>query len=93
MIAALQHGLVSDSELKSLLHLIRSPDVSILNTIVLWYDTKCIAQSHFLKVPSLPFHTLVSVLSKFPADEDSKVFWSFSVRDLLYGESLLFSCP
>jgi hypothetical protein len=29
MIAALQHGLVSDAELRSLLHLIRSPDVCI----------------------------------------------------------------
>ncbi|KAF7797063.1 hypothetical protein EIP86_008255 [Pleurotus ostreatoroseus] len=60
------HGLISEPELKSLLHLIRSPD------------------SHFLKVPSLPFHSLISILSKFPTDDDSRVFWSNTVRDLLY---------
>lgn len=66
VIATLQQGLISDAELKSLLHLIRSPD------------------SHFLKVPSLPFHYLMSLLSKFPADDDSRVFWSGSVRDVFY---------
>lgn len=40
--------------------------------------------SHFLKVPSLPFHSLISLLSKFPADVDSRVFWSSSVRDQLF---------
>ncbi|KAK0192333.1 hypothetical protein F5146DRAFT_978738 [Armillaria mellea] len=40
--------------------------------------------AHFLKVPSLPFHSLISVLSKFPADIDSRVFWSVGLRDMLY---------
>ncbi|PCH45064.1 hypothetical protein WOLCODRAFT_133474 [Wolfiporia cocos MD-104 SS10] len=40
--------------------------------------------SHFLKVPSLPFHSLISILSKFPADDDSRVFWSSTLRDMLY---------
>ncbi|TDL24593.1 hypothetical protein BD410DRAFT_827106 [Rickenella mellea] len=40
--------------------------------------------SHFLKVPSLPFYWLVSILSKFPADVDSRVFWSATLRDLLH---------
>ncbi|KAJ7599274.1 hypothetical protein C8J56DRAFT_186239 [Mycena floridula] len=40
--------------------------------------------AHFLKVPSLPFHGLISILSKFPADADSRVFWSASLRDSLY---------
>ncbi|KAK0438324.1 uncharacterized protein EV420DRAFT_1585821, partial [Desarmillaria tabescens] len=40
--------------------------------------------AHFLKVPSLPFHSLISVLSKFPADVDSRVFWSVGLRDMLY---------
>lgn len=40
--------------------------------------------SHFLKVPSLPFHSLISILSKFPTDVDSRVFWSAGVRDMLY---------
>ncbi|KAK0232450.1 hypothetical protein EDD85DRAFT_911339 [Armillaria nabsnona] len=40
--------------------------------------------AHFLKVSSLPFHSLISVLSKFPADVDSRVFWSVGLRDMLY---------
>ncbi|KAF8906851.1 hypothetical protein CPB84DRAFT_1844312 [Gymnopilus junonius] len=40
--------------------------------------------SHFLKVPSLPFHSLISILSKFPTDVDSRVFWSANVRDALW---------
>ncbi|KAH8116125.1 hypothetical protein DFH11DRAFT_1742507 [Phellopilus nigrolimitatus] len=42
-------------------------------------------KSHFLKVPTLPFYTLVSILSKFPSDSDSRVFWSARLRDVLYG--------
>ncbi|THH08174.1 hypothetical protein EW145_g2885 [Phellinidium pouzarii] len=42
-------------------------------------------KSHFLKVPTLPFYTLVSILSKFPADSDSRVFYSGKLRDVLYG--------
>ncbi|KAI5120895.1 hypothetical protein M0805_002995 [Coniferiporia weirii] len=41
-------------------------------------------KSHFLKVPTLPFYTLVSILSKFPADSDSRVFYSGKLRDVLY---------
>ncbi|KAF8172645.1 hypothetical protein BJ912DRAFT_1025004 [Pholiota molesta] len=33
--------------------------------------------SHFLKVP---------ILSKFPTDADSRLFWSANVRDMLFGE-------
>ncbi len=88
VIAALQHGLISEPELKSLLHLIRSPDVSFdINDILSNSNPHAVIQSHFLKVPSLPFHSLISVLSKFPTDDDSRVFWSNPVRDLLYGES------
>lgn len=43
-------------------------------------------QSHFLKVPSLPFHSLISILCKFPTDVDSRVFWSANIRDILFGE-------
>ncbi|KAJ3765254.1 hypothetical protein FB446DRAFT_629246, partial [Lentinula raphanica] len=32
----------------------------------------------------LPFHSLLSVLSKFPADVDSRVFWSSSLRECLF---------
>ncbi|KAF9527407.1 hypothetical protein CPB83DRAFT_394674 [Crepidotus variabilis] len=66
LIGALEGGLLSDSEIVGLVHLIREPD------------------SHFLKVPSLPFHSLISWLSKFPTDVDSRVFWSASVRDHLF---------
>jgi len=66
VISTLQRGLISEAELNSLQHLIRSPD------------------SHFLKVPSLPFHSLISILSKFPSDDDSRVFWPSTLRDKLY---------
>ncbi|KAH8993638.1 hypothetical protein EDB86DRAFT_3064839 [Lactarius hatsudake] len=66
VVSALEHGLVSEAELKALLHLIRSPD------------------SHFLKVPSLPFYSLIGMLSKFPADVDSRLFWSGVSRDLMF---------
>ncbi|KAF8970368.1 hypothetical protein BDZ97DRAFT_1902071 [Flammula alnicola] len=41
--------------------------------------------SHFLKVPSLPFHSLISILTKLPTDVDSRVFWSANIRDRLFG--------
>ncbi|KAH7909874.1 hypothetical protein BJ138DRAFT_1102315 [Hygrophoropsis aurantiaca] len=66
LIEAFQASLMTETELASLLHLIRSPD------------------SHFLKVPSLPFHSLISILSKFPSDLDSRVFWSSALRDALF---------
>ncbi|KAJ8073850.1 hypothetical protein PM082_012128 [Marasmius tenuissimus] len=40
--------------------------------------------AHFLKVPCLPFHSLISILHKFPADVDSRVFWSGALRDVLF---------
>ncbi|KAF9226306.1 hypothetical protein BS17DRAFT_765324 [Gyrodon lividus] len=40
--------------------------------------------SHFLKVASLPFHSVISILSKFPADVDMRVFWSNELRDALF---------
>ncbi|RXW19467.1 hypothetical protein EST38_g6393 [Candolleomyces aberdarensis] len=63
---AIEVGLLTDSEINSLRHLIQSPD------------------SHFLKVPVLPFHSLVTLLCKFPPDIDSRVFWSASTRDKLF---------
>ncbi|OCB89126.1 hypothetical protein A7U60_g3725 [Sanghuangporus baumii] len=41
-------------------------------------------KSHFLKVPTLPFYSLASILSKFPVEGDSRVFWSSGLRDILY---------
>ncbi|KIY48478.1 hypothetical protein FISHEDRAFT_21033, partial [Fistulina hepatica ATCC 64428] len=66
VIRALETGLMTESEISSLLHLIKSPD------------------AHFLKVPCLPFYSLISILSKFPADIDSRVFWPTGLRDMLY---------
>ncbi|KAI6007862.1 hypothetical protein EDC04DRAFT_2907546 [Pisolithus marmoratus] len=40
--------------------------------------------SHFLKVPSLPFYFLISILSKFPAEIESGVYWSAGVTDVLF---------
>ncbi|KAF9254888.1 hypothetical protein L218DRAFT_1009168 [Marasmius fiardii PR-910] len=40
--------------------------------------------AHFLKVPCLPFHSLISILRKFPADVDSRVFWTRTLRDVLF---------
>jgi hypothetical protein len=42
-------------------------------------------QSHFLKVPSLPFHSLISVLAKFPATVNGHIPWSTTLRDSLFG--------
>ncbi|KAE9385448.1 hypothetical protein BT96DRAFT_840702, partial [Gymnopus androsaceus JB14] len=64
VVIALESGLMTESDVTSLLYLIRSPD------------------AHFLKVPSLPFHSLISVLAEFPADIDSRVFWTSSLLDL-----------
>ncbi|KAE9383559.1 hypothetical protein BT96DRAFT_1009016 [Gymnopus androsaceus JB14] len=35
-------------------------------------------------MPSLPSHSLISILAKFPADIDSRVFWTSPLRDLLF---------
>jgi hypothetical protein len=67
VIKTLEMVLVTNSELNSLMHLIRSPD------------------SHFLRVPELPFHALICMPVKFPAAVGSCVFWSgASVDELFY---------
>ncbi|KAE9393837.1 hypothetical protein BT96DRAFT_943645 [Gymnopus androsaceus JB14] len=43
-----------------------------------------IMTAHFLKVPLLPFHSLISIFAKFPADIDLEVFWTSFLRDLLF---------
>ncbi|KDQ21803.1 hypothetical protein BOTBODRAFT_169004 [Botryobasidium botryosum FD-172 SS1] len=40
--------------------------------------------SHFLKVPSLPVFALSSILAKFPAEDDSCVAWTLTLRDYLF---------
>ncbi|KAI0037140.1 hypothetical protein K488DRAFT_81365 [Vararia minispora EC-137] len=44
--------------------------------------------SHFLKVPSLPFHSLISILEKFPGDDGGRQFWTPALRDLLFDVTL-----
>jgi len=39
--------------------------------------------SHFVKVPSLPYHHLASILRKFPADNDSKVLHTSVIKKTL----------
>lgn len=45
-----------------------------------------VSQSHFLKVPSLPFHSLISILYKFPAGVDGHLPWPNAIRNMLFGE-------
>ncbi|KIJ24173.1 hypothetical protein M422DRAFT_195020, partial [Sphaerobolus stellatus SS14] len=40
--------------------------------------------SQFLKVSSLPFYYLISLLSTLPSDIDSQIFWSPQTRDSLF---------
>ncbi|KAI5988409.1 hypothetical protein EDD15DRAFT_2371426 [Pisolithus albus] len=44
--------------------------------------------SHFVEVPSLPFYFLTSILSKFPAEVESRAYWSAGVIDALFGRAL-----
>lgn len=76
---------MTESEIATMLYLIRSPDVSCMLSSTLVTVTLIFQQAHFLKVPSLPFYSLISMLAKFPADVDSRVFWSSGLRDILYG--------
>jgi len=80
---------MTENEISGLQHLIREPDVSDASNHASSLIDVFISQSHFLKVPSLPFHSLASLLAKFPTDIDSRVFWSAGVRDLLFGKSFL----
>ncbi|KIO32339.1 hypothetical protein M407DRAFT_18654 [Tulasnella calospora MUT 4182] len=43
-------------------------------------------ESHFLKVPTLPFYAIASILQKFPGsgDESSGLFWSCALRDRVF---------
>lgn len=58
------------------------PDVSVsLGGVDLSYF-----HSHFLKVSSPPFYSLIGTLSKSPANADSRLFWSGASRDLMFGK-------
>ena len=84
---ALTTGLTTNAELDALMYLIQSPDVGVLNERRWPFDLlNKLLQSRFLKVPSLPFYSLISILSKFPADQESRAYWSTGIRDALFGE-------
>ncbi|KAJ7048484.1 hypothetical protein C8F01DRAFT_1094781 [Mycena amicta] len=61
--------------------LLRESDLTDLLYLMRTQDAR------FVKAPGLPFHALINILAKFPTDRDSRVFWSASVRDLLYDVS------
>ena len=85
---ALSNGILSTLELESLVKLMENPKVRALLSVdfeALDANMTIDGQSHFLKSPCLPFYSLVSILSKFPSDRDSRVFWSASLRDVLFG--------
>lgn len=87
MVRTLENGLITLPEINGLLTLMKNPKVTRY-TITFFLGIILIMsweQSHFLKVPTLPFYSLVSILSKFPAEGDSRVFWSAKLRDVLYG--------
>ncbi|KAE9384014.1 hypothetical protein BT96DRAFT_784771, partial [Gymnopus androsaceus JB14] len=69
VIIALESGVMTESDVASLLYLIHLPDLIIL--------VRC----RPISLPFLPFHSFISI---FPADIDSRVFWTSSLRDLLY---------
>lgn len=75
---------MSKAELDSLLNLIQRPDVSWVPFAYRCSLIRFFLQSHFLKVASLPFHLLISILSKFPVDVDSRVFWEVKISDSLF---------
>ncbi|KAH8830647.1 hypothetical protein DL96DRAFT_1813663 [Flagelloscypha sp. PMI_526] len=41
-------------------------------------------ESHFLKVPTLPFYSLMSLLAKCPSDRDSRVFWNATLKGMVF---------
>ena len=84
MVRTLENGLITLSEIDALIALMKNPKVSVQTpTICVVFTNGHTLQSHFLKVPTLPFCSLTSILSKFPAEGDSRVFWSSKLRDLL----------
>lgn len=85
-VLALENGLITHAEINALLGLMKNPKVCVSYPVVSVSGfTDLYRQSHYLKVPTLPFYTLVSILSKFPADADSRVFYSGKLRDMLFG--------
>ncbi|KAE9388327.1 hypothetical protein BT96DRAFT_836392, partial [Gymnopus androsaceus JB14] len=72
VIIASESRVMTESDVASLLYLIRLPDLIIL------------VHRRPISLPSLPFHSLISILAKFPADINSRVFWTSSLHDLLF---------
>jgi hypothetical protein len=83
---AIREGLLTPKEVEDVLALLRKPDVSRPSPTPLDLTR---AQSHFVKVPSLPYHHLAGILRKFPADKDSKVLHTSMIKKTLIGTSTL----
>lgn len=83
---ALEGGLMTPRDMRGLKRLIESPNVRIfLLSHVARQGSDRSFQCHFVKVPTLPFFCLISLLQRFPSDQDSCVFWSHALRDDLFG--------
>ncbi|KAE9385423.1 hypothetical protein BT96DRAFT_801752, partial [Gymnopus androsaceus JB14] len=72
IIIALQSGVMTESDIASLLYLICLPDLIIL------------VRHRPISLPLLPFRSPISILAKSPADIDSQVFWTSSLCNLLF---------
>lgn len=75
---------MSLNEFDSLMNLMRNP--SVRSSAVALYDSmiNIHMQSHFLKVPSLPFYCVISLLTKFPTDEESCSLWDPNLLPFLF---------
>jgi hypothetical protein len=81
-----REGLLSWKEIEDILKLLRKPDVRFFVCVV-DNSSHLPPQSHFVKVPTLPYEHVMSILRKFPSDADSKVFRSPAVKDALFSKS------
>jgi len=76
---------MTPKEVEDVFALLRKPDVS-QHCNLLRSSLSC-TKSHFVKVPSLPYHHLAAILRKFPADMDSKVLHTSAIKRTLVGAS------
>ncbi|KAF8326674.1 uncharacterized protein EI90DRAFT_3070128 [Cantharellus anzutake] len=58
--------------------ILTAKDLQTFHRLVFHPNPRCV------KDPSLPFFVLVSVINKFPTDDNSRIFWNFSTRDVLF---------
>jgi hypothetical protein len=78
---ALRDGLMSAKDVEDILKLLRKPDVSVYQPLPNLADIG--VQSHFVKVPTLPYYYLISIIQKLPADKDSKILLTADLKQSL----------